>query len=277
MEADEVRVQPQEVQVETQPTDDQAKAFLNGDRSAVEQQKEQPKAQAEATPPAASTTSVQSVDTAKLLQELNQLKSEMGQFRKMRSELSQRQETKPAPPASWAQMTPEQQKELRDLVKLSLEGDDDWKAVQTSRQQFAEMQQQQQMVAQIQGVESLAKQYAGDLHSKLDPIMGRMYEEFKKKADEGDEESAQLIHEFKTTRTGIKYLVDLAKQEYSQSIEAKGEQAKTQQAAQARKAGVTLGASTVTTQQPDILKNLPKDPAAAAELLRDELVKRGAL
>jgi hypothetical protein len=262
---------------EQRPTDEQANAFLNGDRQAVEQQKEQPQAKAEVVPPAASTAPVQSVDEIKQLKaELNRINSEFGQFRKQRS-LESSKPVQPQLPPSWSNLKPEEQTQLKELVKASLMQDEDWQAVQESRQAFQQMQEQQQVSQQVEKVESLAKSFAGDLFKELDPIMGNLYEDFKKKAQEGDEEAAQIVWEARNTRGGIKYLVDLAKQQYSETVQAKGNEAKAQQAATAKKVGVTLGASTQAAPQTDMLKNLPKDPAKAAEMLREELVRRGAL
>lgn len=275
MEQDEVRVQP--TQVEVQPTDEQANAFLNGDRTAVELPKEQPaqQAKAEATPSATTTAPpVQSVDEIKQLKEqLNRINSELGQFRKKASESPKAQ---PQIPASWQALKPEERQQLQELVKASLMQDEDWKAVQESRQAFQQMQEEQQLTQQVSRVESLAKSFAGDAFKELDPIMGRLYEEFKAKAEAGDEESAQIVWEARNTRGGIKYLVDLAKQEMGDKVASQSVDAKAQLAATAKKAGVTLSTAPQAAK-PAMLDNLPEDPAQAAAMLRKELVKRGAL
>lgn len=273
MEQDEVRVQPQ--QAEAQPSDEQASAFLNGDRSAVELPKEQPQPKAEVTPPAPQTAPpVQSNDEIKALKEqLNRINSELGQFRKRASEAPKPQ---PQVPASWQALKPEERAQLQELVKASLMEDPDWKATQESRQAFQEMVEQQQLQQNITRVETLAKTFAGDSFKELDPIMGRLYEEFKAKAEAGDEEAAQIVWEARNTRGGIKYLVDLAKQEMGDKVAATSTQAKATLQAAGKKAGVTLSTAPAI-QAPGVLDNLPDDPAQAAAMLRKELVKRGAL
>lgn len=273
MEQDEVRVQP--TQVEAQPTDEQANAFLNGDRSAVELPKEQPQPKAEATPPAPQTAPpVQSNDEIRQLKEqLNRINSELGQFRKKASESPKPQ---PQVPASWAALKPEERAQLQELVKASLLEDPDWKATQESRQAFQEMVQEQQLQQNITRVESLAKSFAGDSFKELDPIMERLYVEFKAKAEAGDEEAAQIVWEARNTRGGIKYLVDLAKQEMGDKVATQKVEATAQLTAAGKKAGTTLGTAPIQ-QAPSIMNNLPDDPAQAAAMLRKELVKRGAL
>lgn len=273
MEQDEVRVQP--TQVEAQPTDEQANAFLNGDRSAVELPKEQPQPKAEVTPPAPQTAPpVQSNDEIKALKEqLNRINSELGQFRKKASESPKPQ---PQVPASWAALKPEERAQLQELVKASLLEDPDWKATQESRQAFQEMVQEQQLQQNITRVESLAKSFAGDSFKELDPIMERLYVEFKAKAEAGDEEAAQIVWEARNTRGGIKYLVDLAKQEMGDKVATQKVEATAQLTAAGKKAGTTLGTAPIQ-QAPSIMNNLPDDPAQAAAMLRKELVKRGAL
>lgn len=264
----------QTVTEEVRPSDEAATAFLmNGDRTAVEPQESKPVAQQEAPAPAAQVAPPvqERSETEMLKQELNRLKSQMGQLNKLRSEFSKPQETKQTP-QSWAQMTPEQQAAMLELVDhaWSQKYGADWKEIQ-------EAKEERRITAQIQSVENFSRQFAGDLHKELDPIMGRIYVELRDKANSGDDDAAQIVHEIQTTRFGVKYLVDLAKQEYSQSIEAKGQQAQAAQAASAKRAGVTLGQTPQTPPKGDILKNLPSDPAKAAEMLRAELVKQGAL
>lgn len=275
MEQDEVRVQPQ--MAEAQPSDEAASAFLNGDRSAVELPKEQPQPEkkAEATPPATTTAPpVQSNDEVQLIkQELNRLKSELGQYRKKATEAPKPQ---PQIPASWQALKPEERMQLQELVKASLMEDPDWKATQESRQAFQEMVEQQQVQQNITRVETLAKTFAGDSFKELDPIMGRLYEEFKAKAEAGDEEAAQIVWEARNTRGGIKYLVDLAKQEMGDKVAAQSTEAKAALQASGKKAGVTLSTAPAV-EAPSVLDNLPDDPAQAAAMLRKELVKRGQL
>jgi len=273
MEQDDVRVQPQ--QAEAQPSDEQASAFLNGDRSAVELPKEQPQPKAEVAPPAPQTAPpVQSNDEIKALKEqLNRINSELGQFRKKASETPKPQ---PQVPARWAALKPEERAQLQELVKASLLEDPDWKATQESRQAFQEMVQEQQLQQNITRVESLAKSFAGEAFKELDPIMGRLYEEFKAKAEAGDEEAALIVWEARNTRGGIKYLVDLAKQEMGDKVATQKVEATAQLTAAGKKAGTTLGTAP-TMQAPSIMNNLPDDPAQAAAMLRKELVKRGAL
>lgn len=259
---------------DVRPSDEQASAFLNGDRSAVEQQQEQPQAKKEAeAPPAAASTAppVQAKsETEVLKQELNRIKSELGQLRKRGSESPKPQE-QPTPQAL-AKLSPEQRAEWMALFEESFQSKYGEKF-----DRFEERERQAEVTAQIQGIEAYAKTLTGDLHKELDPIMGKLYEEIKQRADDGDEEAQQDLYEIKNTRAGIRDLVSRAKQEYSQSLEAKGEAAKASQAVAAKKAGVTLGSTPQAAPQPDILKNLPDDPAEAAKVLKKELQKRGVL
>jgi len=261
---------------EAQPTDEQASAFLQG-KPMVEPQKQAPAPEAEQVPaPVAETKPIEKTETQLLKEELNRLKSEFGQLRKRGMESPKPVQT-PQVPQSWAKLGADEQAQLRELVKASLQGDEDWAGLQESRKAVAEMQERQQVTAQIQTVEERVRGYAGDLHKQLDPIMGRMYDEFKAKAEEGDDEAQELLWEIKNTRSGAKYLVDLAKSEYSQTIAGKGEQAKASQQAQAKKASVTLGTTQANQATPSVMDNLPDNPEEAAKILRKELVRRGAL
>ena len=263
----------------TPPTDEQAMAFLNGNSgAAVEQSKP---ATTAPTAPEVSQASIAPLDTATIQQmlkeALNPIQSELGQLRKIRSEFdrSKQEANKPTTPQSWSSMTPEQQAELQELVDHAWQQKygKDWNEFQSDREQ-------QRAFQQINSVEQLARQFAGENFKELDPIMGKMYSELKAKADQGDQEAAQIVHEVKTTRSGVNYLVQLAKQEMAKEIEAKGEQAKATQANTAKKVGVTLGSSSPAAEPQSPLNNLSNDPSKAGEeaaMLRKELVRRGAL
>lgn len=258
--------------VQAAPTDDQAAAFLNGDRQAVELQQQKPQEEKAAPAVAAPSAPDQSKsEVEQLKQELNRIKSEFGQFRKRGLESPKPQEQKPTPQAL-AAMSPEEQQRWMELFEHSFE--------QKYGRDFADIKtyrEQQETQARISGIETYARTLTGDLHDKLDPIMGRIYAELREKAEQGDEEASMDLEEIKTTRSGIRDLVARARQEYSQSIEAKGSEAQAKQQAVAKKASVTLGPSAQPVAQPDILKNLPDDPAEAAAMLKKELQKRGAL
>lgn len=260
---------------DVRPTDEQASAFLNGDRAAVEQQQEQPQAKekAEATPPAASSTPPvqEKTETQKILEELNRVKSELGQIRK-RSLESPKPRQEQMTPQALAKLTPEQRAEWEALFEETFQTKygKDLEEIRSDRQN-------REIAAQIQSIEAYAKTLTGDLHKELDPIMGELYEQIRQKAEEGDEEAQQDLYEIKHTRAGIRDLVARARQQYSQTLEAKGEAAKATQAAAAKKAGVTLGSTPAAAPTPDVLKNLPDDPAEAAKILKKELQKRGVL
>lgn len=262
------------IEQEVRPSDEQATAFLNGDRTAVEPQTQAPAPKQEPAPAASTAPPAQTPnELAEIRAELNRLKSENGQFRRLQSEMSRKQtEQKPQVPQAWAQMTPEQREQMQELVDHAWRQKygQEWEATRTERQEL-------QIQRQIGTIENLAKQYAGDLYPQLDPIMGRIYGELREKAMQGDEEAADIVEEIRTTRSGVRYLVDLSKQEYSQSIEQKGAEAVALKDAKAKKAGVTLGQTPTQAQKPSVLDNLPSDPAKAAEILREELKRRGAL
>lgn len=255
---------------DARPTDEQATAFLNGDRQAVEPQKPEPQEEkkVEAPASAASPAPVQKTETELLKQELNRIKSELGQLRKRGSESPKPVEQRQTP-QSWAAMSPEQQAQWRELFQHTFQ-----ETYGNDFEQIKSFRQQQEVSAQATAAENYAREVSGDLFEKLNPIMGRMYEEIRAKAQDGDEEAERDLYEIGNTKAGIRDLVARARQEYSQGIEAKGDAAKAAQAEAAKKAGVTLGSTPQAAPKPDILKNLPDDPAEAAKVLKKEIDRR---
>lgn len=246
-----------EEQQQATPTDEQVMEAFGGEQAPAEQapeaQQTQTAAPEKAQAPQAQPDPNQLIAEA-LEKALGPIRSELGQYRKMRSEFSklQSQPQGPTVPKSWQELPPDQQAATRELIKHVWEEmyGDKWGSVNG----YIEQMQQQ---AELQGVYGKAQEYAGEQFKDLDPIMGRLFTEFAQKAKAGDEEAAQIVQEIRSTQTGLRWFVDLAKQEYAKSVQAQAAQTQTKQAAQRHRAATALGNTNPAPTAPDAeLKNI---------------------
>jgi hypothetical protein len=260
------------------PSDESATAWMTGS----DQKAEQSGAQAPTAPAPKEQAPVPSAPTASqdlaaqikeiLKQELNPVQSELGQLRKVRSEFEKMRasQNQPTTPQSWASMKPEEQAQVLELVEHAWKQKygSDWEAIQKERQETSQYRA-------VESVVNLAKELAGNQWDDLDPIMEKIYNGILEKSQSGDEKSRRIAWEVANTHSGVAYLVQLAKQELSQTVQATEQKATSQRQAQAKKAGTALNAAPSNAGSDadglEALKNLPTDK------LREYLLKHGAL
>ena len=239
------------------PSDDSAMAWIQGS----DQKAEVPAAKPQETPaeaaPAPAATPTATPDIASLMEELkalkqglNQTQSEVGQARKMRSEWEKFRSAQTKQPTSLDRMSPEERQQVRELVRASFleEFGKDWEDLTSYRRQASEREA-------LNGVDATARELCGEQFKELDPILGRLFDEFAQKAASGDQQAQRMVWEIQNTHSGIAYLVQMARQELSQTVKATEQKAVEQRQAQAKKAGTAL-----TTA--------PSDPKAGEDAIK---------
>lgn len=263
------------IEVQTQaapePTDASVAADLNlrEPEAAAPAQAAQP-AQTATTQTATSTSGLDNATIealiAKLTPEfekrLTPLQRELGQFRKLQSEMAKQPKQEYKPPTVWNELEPAQQQAYDALFGHLFE--------QKFGKDFAQMKeavqgyQAQQAYSQR---EQIAKSYAGEDFSKLDPFMGTIYREFVAAEKNGDEEAATFLNEFDTTTSGVKLLVDLARQRAGKEVlnQNKEAEAAKLKAAQSAATGIT---STGTQKATEIQLPVGNDPKTRGERLK---------
>lgn len=260
------------------PSDAQVDAFISGSEV---QQVEQSGAQAPATPtgeqaPGTSAPTASQPDIAALVREvlkaeLNPIQSELGQVRKMRSAFDrmQAQQNQPVTPQSWAQMKPEEQSQVLELVEHAWKQKygSQWEAM---NQRFEVMQQRES----LSQVENLARELAGEQFSELDPIMGNIYSDLTKKAESGDRQAQRLVYEIANTYSGVSHLVNLAKAELAQSVKANEEKAKADRQQAAKRAGSPIQSAPAAQNDEAFGPNFKNLPVAE---MRKRLAEAGVL
>lgn len=260
------------------PSDAQVDAFISGSEV---QQVEQSGAQAPATPtgeqaPGTSTPTASQPDIAALVREvlkgeLNPIQSELGQLRKIRSAFDrmQAQQNQPVTPQSWAQMKPEEQSQVLELVEHAWKQryGSQWEAM---NQRFEVMQQRES----LSQVENLARELAGEQFSELDPIMGNIYSDLTKKAESGDRQAQRLVYEIANTYSGVSHLVNLAKAELAQSVKANEEKAKADRQQAAKRAGSPIQSAPAAQNDEAFGPNFKNLPVAE---MRKRLAEAGVL
>ena len=222
-----------------------------------------------AAPPAFDQAAIEKMLQGLLDKKLNPIQSELGQFRKQQRESLT---PKPTPPSSWSELTPEQQKATRELIKHAWMEDfgQDWQEQQTWRQEELSFRQQR-------GIHNLAEQFAGSDFKELDPILGRMYQEYNQKAEAGDDEARVMLQEFETTRAGVRVFVDMAKAELAKQKAEKSGAAQAVQAGKTKSITTTIGNSVPTpTAKGGVFDEKPRTPAEVkAWLAKAETEMRG--
>jgi len=247
----------QEKTQEFAPSDASAMAWIQGS----DQKAEVPAAKPQETPaeaaPAPAATPTATPDIASLMEELkalkqglNQTQSEVGQARKMRSEWEKFRSAQTKQPTSLDRMSPEERQQVRELVRASFleEFGKDWEDLTSYRRQASEREA-------LNGVDATARELCGEQFKELDPILGRLFDEFAQKAASGDQQAQRMVWEIQNTHSGIAYLVQMARQELSQTVKATEQKAVEQRQAQAKKAGTAL-----TTA--------PSDPKAGEDAIK---------
>jgi hypothetical protein len=209
------------------------------------------------------------VDEQKLQAMLNPLLSELGGLRKMRSDFDsfRKQTSQPQnqPPKSWEQLDEPTQKATRELIKHLV--DDLYKEKFESWESTA---QEYKAYQENSRIENSAKNYLGADFDKYNEPLGNFYLAIKQKADMGDPESAGLLQEIRTTRTGIQWMCEEVKKQVANSQEAKAAQVQQGQAAKVKSATTALGNSQKTSPQWS-MDNLPVDRAERMKVV-DQLL-----
>jgi hypothetical protein len=270
-------MEEQEAVASTEPSEEQVTAAFNGEQAPAEQAPEA-KQQTQTAPQAAEVSDPNKLITEALEKALGPIRSELGQYRKMRSEFSRQQQGQqagPVIPKSWADLPPDQQAATRELVKHIFESEygEKWNGVNGYIEQM-------QTQAELQGVYGKAQEYAGENFKELDPIMGRLFTEFAQKAKAGDEESAQIVQEIRGTTTGLRWFVDLAKQEYAKTVQAQAAQSQSKQAETRKRVGTALGNTNTApiSSDAELAKiNAIKDPTKRYEAAKAYWQERGEI
>lgn len=268
-----------------EPTDEQVMQAMSGEQGAPAPEQAQATENATGQPteqtagsgakPDAGQPNVSDLITKALEEHLNPLRSELGQFRKMRSEWQKAQSAKPSPsvPQSWQSLTPEQQTAMQEMIDHAWQSKygEQWSAISRQHEQAQHMQQ-------LYSTHNAAQQYAGQDWANVDPIMGQMFVELKQKASQGDEDAANLVEEIQTTQTGVRWLVDQARQRYSQTVKSQADQTAAKQAEDRKKAATALGATNSAPVSADAeLKQIMaiRDPQKRFEEARKYWLQRG--
>lgn len=260
----------QEVQLE--PTNEPIEATEGTEQQTEEGQEQQAQAPAPKPEPSIEEKIAALLDERlkPISQRFSKYDSELGQFRKLQSELARnRQNNTTPPPKSVSELTPEQDAATKELIKHyfdSLYGD----KLQTFEQYIQSQQEREATV----NVYQTAQQIAGADFEKLDPIMGSLFTKYQQAAQEGDNEAAQMVWEVKNTRSGLKALIAEAREELAKTQEAKAGQVQTSREERARRATTAVNGSKETGPQYSA-DNLPKDRKERMKVI-DELLKGAA-
>ena len=241
----------------------------------TEQTEEGGEEQAAAPAPARQAEPSMEDRIAKLLEErlgpvqskLSKYDSELGQLRKLRSQFDKLNQNtnQPAPPQSWTALPSEQQQATKELVKHLVQ--------ELYGEQFSKWDQfasRTETEGQIRQTYSRAQQIAGADFEKLNPVMGSLFEEYKQRAEQGDEDAQDMVENIHTS-AGLKALVYEARQKMAEGQEAKAATVERNRAERAKKATTAVNGSAPTSPQYSA-DNLPKNRAERMKVI-DELLK----
>lgn len=196
--------------------------------------------------------------------------SELGQLRKLRSEFDRSKSTPQTnqPPRSVADLTPEQAQATKELLKHYVEElyGDKFKA-------WEGQYEQQQQVQQINSVYELAQKMAGPDFEKLNNVMGAKFSEYTAAARAGDAEAQQVVWEVMNTRSGVKALMQEAREMLAQSQQAKVEGVEAKRQDRARKATTGVNSTNPPSAPQYDADNLPKDRATRMKVIDELLAK----
>ena len=175
---------------------------------------------------------------AEYRQHQNQINSQLGNFSKKQSELDKflAAQNKPQAPADWTKLDDQTRKATRAIIRAAWEeefGDKAkaWDGVHESWQQ----QEQNNRIM------SIANQALGVDYGKYDQTLGALYLQVKQSAESGDQNAARFLKEIRETDSGVRMLVEMAKQQVAQSMQGQSEKAKLEQEGKAKRAATGVG------------------------------------
>ena len=175
---------------------------------------------------------------AEYRQHQNQINSQLGNFSKKQSELDKflAKQNQPQSPAEWSKLDDLTRKQTRAIVKAAFEeefGDDmkNWNGVHQSFQA-------QEQNNRIMGI---ANQALGEDYGKYDKILGSLYLSVKQGAEAGDPNAERFLKEIRETESGVYRLVEMAKAQASQSLQAQSQQAAQQREGRAQRTSTAVG------------------------------------
>ncbi len=180
-----------------------------------------------------------------LLERFNQTNSEVGKFRKMQSEFdamkkAQATQTQTAP-KSWQDLDEATRAATMDMVMHIVNekmGDRFGKY-----DKVAEGYEVQERNTRIVG---LATDILGADYEKYNKPLGDIYGAVKKFAEEGDDRAAKFLEEIHSTESGVYRLIDIAKSQVSQTMQAQSEKAKLEQEGKAKRVSMGVGGGKAT-------------------------------
>jgi len=218
-------------------------------------------------------------DQAKLIEEaiqraLNPINAQLGKFRQVQSEWDKQkqQTTQYQPPASWAELTPEQKKQSQEIVKAAWreEFGKEWDDTQSMRNEFATARQQQTIMSDVQ---SLAGKDFGD----LDNIMGDIYKNAKQAAENGDQSAADFLKELSETKAARFQLVEMARNIHRQNLEKTSQGAQATQEAGRKKVSTAVSRpGNASSSQTDLASvERIKDPKERLKVLQSMMDQQG--
>ncbi len=199
---------------------------------------------------------------------LTPISRELGQFRKLQSELAKKPQQEYKPPTVWNELDPAQQQAYEALVDHIFQ--------QKYGKQFTQMSeamqgyQSQQLYSQR---EQIAKSYAGNDWQKLDKFAGDIYREAVDAEKNGDENARVFLDEFDTTQSGVMRLVDLARQRAGKEVENQNKEAEAAKLKAAQSAATSVSSARTETQASVQLPvgNDPKTRGERLKLMEKEL------
>ncbi len=189
----------------------------------------------------------------------NQTQSQLGNFSKKQSELDKflTSQNKTQAPKSYADLKPEEQASLKELVK-HLVGEDLFKDKFERLDKIAESYEAQERNGRIL---SVANGVLGADFEKYNMPLGDLYIRVKQAAASGDQSAERFLNEIHTTESGVYRMIEMVKAQVSQSLQAQSEKAKLEQEAKAKRAASGVGGGRVQSTS-NGADGLPTDKAA---------------
>ena len=170
----------------------------------------------------------------------NRINSQLGNFSKKQSELDKflTAQNQPKTPQSWEKLDEATRRATEELVSHIVESRfgekfKTWDSVHDGWQTYQENTR----------VESMAHQILGSEFDKYDAALGQIYLQVKAQADQGNPQAAAFLKEIRTTESGVYRLVDMAKAQISQTLNAQSEKARLEQEGKAKRAATGVGGS----------------------------------
>ncbi len=208
-------------------------------------------------------------EVQRLREEFNRANSELGQLRKMRSEFEgyKKTQNQPTVPKSWQELDEPTRKATAEMVEHIFRekyGDrfDKYDKV-------AEGYEVQERNTRILG---LATEILGSEFEKYNKPLGDIYSKVKQDASAGDTRAERFLNEIHNTDSGVFRLIDMAKAQASQSMQAQSEKAKLEQEAKAKRVSTNVGGGKPVTSSGNIGKDgLPTDKAEKLAAMRSQL------